>query len=961
MGTPFEIRSDLPPLLEREGMLQEWRLVLSESVRHGQVLVIEGAPGIGKTRLCDAAADVALAEGFRVLRSTGGELEQSFSWGLVRQLFERAAMERGSTLLAGHASRAASLLTRGDDADGEVDVPSMAHALFWALANASEDTPVALVVDDLHWADDSSLVWLAYVVRRLADLPVALLISTRDSSREGVMRVLAESTAARRLDALSVDAVRALLASWAWPDTNIESDFVDACREATGGNPYLLCELVRSLRAQDVAPDAAGADVARAETPERIAAWIGMRLAELSEPAAQLAKAAAVLPAGTRLPIVAKVAGIDADDAVAHVVELEAAVLFVPGATRPAFMHPLVRSATYDRIEVLERGVLHRRAARALEAIDAGADVVAAQLLSTPPTGDTTVVARLRAGAATMLERGAPALAAQMLERATEEGCALTPQLRTQLARELGHALAASGSPEADRWLSQAFELESDPATRARDAAALGRARFAQAKFGEGMEAFTCGREVLEAAGIGGELELELTSGWAAAVVFTPAIAEPEVFEQVAQLVRRSMTPTTTAQRVALGHMAGLEMLIAGRPEVSWAMAEASWGDGELLRGAGIDEPALWAVTAAAYGAGRLDVVLDVTEQVLDAAARAGAPIPSASASCVRSLALLQRGDITGALAEAERAMSVGTSLGPSQLWETFLPSALNVAAQALVQRGELEEAARMLELSVEQEEAWGRVLVYLPIYDGRGVLELALGNPEQALHWFERYSEHAHRFLGRDINPAYTGGWRWGAVEALVQLDRREEALELATQELEDARQWGQPRAIGRGLRALGRAKGADGIPHLEQAIETFATHGLLLDEAWARYSLGVALRVAGRRSDAQVQMREALDRADRIESTLLAARAREELLVLGARPRRARTSGVRALTATERRVAALAAQGFTNREIAERLFVTIHAIRFHLRNAYAKLQVTQRQELPGALEDALEMGAAE
>jgi DNA-binding CsgD family transcriptional regulator len=287
-----------------------------------------------------------------------------------------------------------------------------------------------------------------------------------------------------------------------------------------------------------------------------------------------------------------------------------------------------------------------------------------------------------------------------------------------------------------------------------------------------------------------------------------------------------------------------------------------------------------------------------------------------------------------------------------------FLPSALGVTAQALIQRGDLAAARAVLELPAEVEATWSKVLVFLPMLDARGVLELADGNAAEALAWFERYSAHAHGLVGRDVNPAYTGGWRWGAVEALVQLGRRDEALELAQAELEDARRWGQPRAIGRALRALGRAKGRDGIDELEAAIATFADAGLELDEAWARFDAGVALRVAGRRSDAQAHMREALDRADRIESTLLADRARDELLVLGSRPRRARTAGVRALTATERRVARMASEGLTNREIAERLFVTIHAIRFHLRNAYAKLQVTQRQELAAALVDAADMG---
>ena len=959
MGTSFEMRHDAPPLLEREPLLRAWRGILADSVTHGRLMFVEGAPGIGKTRLCDAAAEIAEAEGFDVLRAVGGELEQAFAWGIVRQLFERPAAARGSSLLDGHAAKAAPLLARDrTEAGGDIDVSSMAHALFWALANASEDKPVALILDDLHWADDSSLVWLTYVERRLRDLPVALLVSTRPTSRGAIMRI-AGATDSVRPDELSQHAVRALLTDWGWPGEAIALEFVDACRDATGGNPFLLCELIRALRARGTSPDAGGAEAVRAETPERITSWIGLRLAALSDPAAQLAKAAAVLPAGTQLPLVAKVAGIDPAAATELVIELEDAGLLVQESKRPEFVHPLVRSATHERIEPIERGVLHRRAARALESIDAGADLVAAQLLMTPPTGDSTVVERLRGGARAMFERGAPGPAAEMLERAIEEGCELDLQVRTTLCRELGAALAAAGSPTADRWLEQAFELERDPATRALDAAALGRSRFTQARFADGVEAFERGRDVLREAGIEGELELELTSGWASAVVFTPAIASPHVFEQVANLVQRSMRPTTVAQRVALGHMSGLEMLVAGRPHESWAMAEASWGDGALLKEAGIDEPALWAVTAAAFGAGRLDVVLEVTQRVLDQATVVGSPIPAATASCIRSFALMQVGDITGALAESERATQVGSSLGP--VHQMFLPSALNVTAQMLIQRGELAVAREVVTLSDDEEAAWNQVLVFLPLLDARGVLELASGNPAAALEHFEEYSAHAHRLIGRDVNPAYTGGWRWGAVEALVQLDRRDEALALAKVERDEAQRWGQPRAIGRALRAMGRAKGRDGIEELEQAIRTFADSGLRLDEAWARFDTGVTLRAAGKRTEAQAHLREALDRADRIESTLLADRAREELHVLGARPRRARISGVRALTATERRVARMAAEGLTNREIAERLFVTIHAIRFHLRNSYAKLQVTQRQELPLALVDAEDMGELE
>jgi len=113
----------------------------------------------------------------------------------------------------------------------------------------------------------------------------------------------------------------------------------------------------------------------------------------------------------------------------------------------------------------------------------------------------------------------------------------------------------------------------------------------------------------------------------------------------------------------------------------------------------------------------------------------------------------------------------------------------------------------------------------------------------------------------------------------------------------------------------------------------------------------LGAALRRDGKRREAQNVLREALDLADRCGATPVAKQARNELLIVGARPRRARLSGVEALTASERRIAELAADGLSNREIAQALFVSQPTVTTHLTHCYRKLGISSRRDLAGAL----------
>jgi DNA-binding CsgD family transcriptional regulator len=194
-----------------------------------------------------------------------------------------------------------------------------------------------------------------------------------------------------------------------------------------------------------------------------------------------------------------------------------------------------------------------------------------------------------------------------------------------------------------------------------------------------------------------------------------------------------------------------------------------------------------------------------------------------------------------------------------------------------------------------------------------------------------------------------------WRSTLALALPDSaRDEALELAELELELARKIGQPRAIGIALRARGLlSTGEQQISMLTQATTTLEASPSRLEHARALTDLGAALRRASRRNAARPLLAHALDIASRCDARALATRAREELIAAGARPRRERLSGIDALTASERRVAHMAATGMTNREIAQALFVTTKAIAGHLTHVYEKLDITGRAQLPDALDE--------
>ena len=233
------------------------------------------------------------------------------------------------------------------------------------------------------------------------------------------------------------------------------------------------------------------------------------------------------------------------------------------------------------------------------------------------------------------------------------------------------------------------------------------------------------------------------------------------------------------------------------------------------------------------------------------------------------------------------------------------------------------------------------------------GRLRLAQGRPAEALAEFEKHRAlYSPETWGVEMHDNGFLHARSGAALALLQLGEREQARQLAGQELADARAFGAPRALGIALRVAGLTQGDDaGIALLEESVTVLRGSPAQLERGHSLCELGAALRRQGHRAAAREPLSEALDLAARCGARALSARARGELSASGARPRSEWRTGVEALTPSELRAARLAAEGRTNREIAQALYVTLKTVEGHLARVYDKLEIAGRGELTQGL----------
>jgi DNA-binding CsgD family transcriptional regulator len=933
------------PLLEREAELQAVAGRLDAVLAgHGALLVIEGPAGIGKTSLLDAAAEAARARGMAVLRARGALLEQTFSFGVARQLLEpvRASCDPAEwrTLTAGAAGLAARALDAPpqDAGPGEDAGHATVHGLFWLLANLAGRRPSLVVVDDVHWADPPSLRWLGHLARRLEGLPLLLAVAARTgepSSDPRGLDDLTQTAAGPPLRPRPLGRTAAATVVRAHFDGAGDDPFCDACHGASRGNPFLLRALLSSLQADGVAPRGEAAPVVKTFGPDGVARAVARQLERLPAGAEELARAAALLADGAPQRQVAALAGLDTAQAARVADALRDAELLAPG-TRFEFVHPIVRAAIYAGLRPGERGLWHERAAGLLRAEGADPERVASHLLRTEPSGAHGTVGALREAAAAAAARGAPETAAAYLRRALDEGPG--DGTRPAMTLELGLALAAHAQPGAAGLLREAARIATEPEARA--AAGLRGAR-ALAIAGHFADARSVCRAALEQpAGMPPEAVARLEAELIATARLTAST--------VAEARRRLRRPVLDPSPLEVWRVnAAWEGTMEGRParEVLALLGPV------LTSGSLAAEADSLLVTQAVLVLAwndELGPARDLCAGIAATARPRGWLSTLTHASFMGSIVALRSGAGREAEADARFAFDFKVATGaPSTalVWGVF------PLVDALVERDDLAAADVVMRAAGADLEPSGELGQALAL-EARARLRCAQGRWPDARGDLQRAAE---RWTALGVAHPGIAAWRADAATALAALGDAAGAQRLAREQVALAERLGTPSALARALRARAlTAPRAAAIPILERAAGIAAAGPAGLERVRTLHDLGAALRRAGRRREAREPLRLALDLADRGSLARQARLTRAELTAAGARPRRAALSGPGALTAAEHRVASLAACGRTNREIAQELFVTQRTVETHLSHSFRKLDISSRDGLAAALDAA-------
>ena len=934
------MRVQLAPLVERELELETVERLLADArTGSGGAVVFEGPAGIGKSSLLAAARTAAGAE-MRVLSARGSELEGDLPFGVVRQLLEPIVVaseaEDREVLLAGAAALATHVLLAPDPEAGGADLSfSSLHGLYWQTINLADPQPLLMAVDDAHWADVASLRWLIYLARRLAGVPLALVLATRPADAGPVQELLDEllvipEVAVIQPGGLSESAIAEVAAQLltAEPDP----DFVTACHSATGGNPFLLLELFDELERRGIAPSRENAALAGQLSSRGVGRAVRARLRGLPPECAALARAVAVLGDPAEPTLAAQLAGLDDEAASRAGDALVGAVIFARGP-QLAFVHPLVRSSVYAELSSQERARYHGRAAHVLAGAGGVADRIAVHLLATRPGADAQTVDMLREAAKSATCRGAPNVAVTYLQRALAEPPAA--ELEPIVTHELGNAALRAGELEiAIEQLRQATRKRADGTQRAEAANALGSALFLALRPEEAMTELTAVIDTLRDTEREQGLRLQATR-WTAVrgsiAVWRRLQATGDRF------VVASGTPRTTGERLQVAS-AAYEAARTGTAAEARELALQALAEGELLEDPGPESGGFWIAPFVLVLAHADDDGIEVCTQVIDWAKDNGSLPAFSMAAQLRAYSYLRRGALADAEADAASALEHPGLPG-------FPPFARITLVNIELTRGRPGDACDTFAQVGQVPAASG----YIRYLQTRARVRAALQRPDDAL---EDLFECGRLEREWEIQTPAFGTWRADAAPLLVAVGRRDEARALAYDELERCRAFGAPGPLGISLRTLGLVEsGISGIELLEQSVAQLELSPRRLEHALALLELGAATRRAGKRADAREPLREALALARTCGADAVAARAHDELVAAGARPRRDPIESRSNLTASELRVARLAADGMTNREIAQALFLTENTIETHLRSVFRKLDIHSRSQLTRAL----------
>ena len=943
--------SKIAATIEREAELQRIDALLADArARQGHAAVIEAPSGMGRSTLLAETRERATSLGMTVLEATGSELEVGYPFGTMLRLIDgwrmHASPEDRDTLFTGQARLAAPLLD--DDAGtGTVSTEfSIIHGLYWCLVNLSDMNPTVILIDDAHWADDESLRCLNYLVIRLADLPVVIVIAVRTGDTRADSSLVQHLIASTDFDPirpgpLTLPAVATLLNTLS-PALECTPDVLHRCREVTGGSPFLLHELAATIRTEGPAWLDSEPEHLESFAPDTVRRQVLHRLSQLGSAAVELARAFAILGTAARLDLAAQLAGLDEATAAAELDRLVAAQVLLDDP-HPRYRYPMVRTAVREDLLPGQLAALHAASATLLHAAGESSEVVAHHLMLGLTVTDDWAIDTLSHAARAAGRKASPDAAIRYIRHAVRL-CPPGPR-QVDLLTELGLLEATTGAIHAAaERLERALSMMDDPAQQARSLYSLGVTLCRAGRFAEGCAALEQCTQI--ATDHHPQLAMQSEALWAF-ISYYLYDADPRAMARLERLASTlaGHAAATTPERMVLGLRALRLSLTPGRTAEAAEMAQLTVEHGTESRSAAspvVANIAILALTVTEH----FTQALAVADE-LHSTARAQASLPAiAEAGFIRSMAQFGAGEVTEAWISAQSALETVDG------WHGLKPMATGILGLCLVERDQLAEAAALLTDA-------GAILSAIPrdnpapgawIHMAQGQLHLAQANPQDALTEFLA--------VGRVLavcEATSPGVLRWSSAAGLAAhaLGDLPMARRLVADELEAARSFGLRRAEANALRVSAvlepDLQTRDAL--VQQALQLLEPYVPNLDLALTLIEQGRGLIDRGQLVEARAPLSLALSVSRRVGALTTSRVAREQLLAIGAKPRRTHTEGVRSMTPTELRVAEMAANGLTNREIAESLFLAKTTVSWHLRNVFRKLEIESRTDLKAAL----------
>ncbi|MFK0244242.1 AAA family ATPase [Amycolatopsis azurea] len=869
--------------------------------------VVVGEFGMGKTSVLGAAGELAEAAGFTVAIAAASRLETQLSGGVGRQLIEGLTHAP-----ADHGPR------------NEREQTAALDAFFHAVRHAAEQGPVFLGIDNIHLADPWSMRCLAYIRHRVVQLPVMIvltsLIGHLQAGEVALLEMSGCTPATIRLRGLGTRHVAEFLRV-------STGRFAEECREVTGGNPYLLGALRRRL-VPGMDLDAAGSAM--------VGEVLRVRMHEYTA-APKMLEAVAILGEDASFDLLAQLAGVDESTALAAIDTMVRGHLLT-NSHRPALTYRFVRNSVLADMPLTTRAVTQSRAARLLHDAGAPPERVGAHLLEATAIRIPWAVDILRMAARHSVVEGDPELSVRFLSRALEER--LSERKRMAILLQLAHAEFHCDPDSAPARVREAVDHIDDRETAAFAATAM-------------ILSLCCGPDARLAINSAGQFAARLDAGGPDAVwplLCMTYLAEagsrlgpPPDFRDFEQQWAPLNDPAAQQSR------SGLLALDTVRSGKSSANAVRHFGDAlsgeqpELF-----EQPYFFTLATAVLAdeaalTDKLCQVLDTERLPWDFHVPKGA-----LATLARGIALQAGGDLVRASVHYESLVRQFDERGATgrcpiavlcvaRLIEVSVDLGRHDVANALLER---------IDFVATQALFTHNYLLY-----ARGRLRAASGEPELGYEDLRgrgrRLEHHGMRFPG--FAP-----WRAHAARTALVLGRTDAAAKLAEEDLAAAERWGTPRILGGALTTAGLVRD-DGVGEeaerlLTKAVDVLGGSTAKLALAEALTELGSLQARHGQGEKAIVTLRRATQSSRHCGARPLARRAAEAL-------RDARTSLTTAkdnehgLTKQEYRVAVMASQGLTNREIAEALHLTRRTVELHLSGAYRKLEITGRTELGSAL----------